>query len=83
VSIQDKAGTTVFGGAVNVQLAGDGNRLNLAAGINNTTGVAGAVVDFFSTSAFNGGSGTNNTDFEGTANTDLFFTTAPLLSHFH
>jgi hypothetical protein len=83
LSIQDQAGTIEFGGAVNVQLAGTGNTLDLAADTNNSTGVAGAVVDFFSTSVFNGGSGTTSSDFEGTANTNLFLTTAPQFSHFH
>jgi hypothetical protein len=40
-------------------------------------------VDLFGTAAFNGGDGSASTEFEGTANTNLFFMTAPMLSHFH
>jgi hypothetical protein len=81
-SIQDQAGETDFGGAVNYQLTGQTNTLNLAADSNNTGGVSGAVVKLFGSSVFNGGAGTTNPLFEGSPGTNLLFSVTPLFSHF-
>ncbi len=83
MSIQDQAGTTQFTGAVNVQFAGANNTLNLAADTNNTLGVSNAAVDLFSTSTFNGGTGTTSSIFEGIPLFNMFYAIAPTISHFH
>jgi len=70
-NIQDQVGETDFGGAVSFQLAGS-NTVNLAADAANPGGVSGAVVDLFSTSVFNGGTGTNH-KFVGATNVFFVF----------
>jgi hypothetical protein len=80
-TIQDQAGKTDFAGAVSYQLGAGNDTLNLAADAANPTGLPGAVVDFFTTASFDGGTGTN-TLFQGTANTNLFFITRPKFIRF-
>jgi len=79
-NIQDQGGETDFGGAVSFQLAGS-NTVNLAADAGNAGGVSGAVVDLFSTSVFNGGTGTNH-KFVGAANTNVFVVFTPVFRNF-
>jgi hypothetical protein len=80
-NMQDRAGETDFAGPVSYQLRAGNNTLNLAADSANPSGVAGAMVDLFASASFNGGPG-SNTLFQGTANTNLFFITAPKFMHF-
>jgi hypothetical protein len=80
-NIQDQAGETDFDGAVSYQLTAGNNTLNLAADSGNTSGVSGAVVDFFSTGAFSGGPGTNAL-FEGALDTNVFVVAPLVFSRF-
>lgn len=80
-NFQTQAGTLQFGGKVNVQLGSGNDTLDLAADAAHVNGIAGAQVDFFSTSTFNGGVGTNDL-FKGTDDDNLFFTSEPKISQF-
>jgi hypothetical protein len=70
-NIQDQAGKIDFAGGVKFQLGAGDDTLNLAADTNNTDGVAGAILEFFSAATFNGGTGTNK---KFTANSAGLFT---------
>jgi hypothetical protein len=70
---------------VNFHLAGGANTLNLRADSNNTGGVSGAVVDFFDSATFDGGTGTTSMLFgitNGTPNRNLLFANGMKVMHF-
>ena len=80
-SFQDQAGETRFYGAVKVNLGPGPDTLNVAADSAHDTGVTNAIVKFFSSTAFDGGPGTDSL-FEGTENTNLFFAAGSQVTNF-
>ncbi len=80
--LQDSKGTMQVTGITSISLGGGNDTLNLAADSGNTSGLSGATLDFFGSSApaFNGGGGVNT--LWASAGNTVFFLVTPNIRNF-